>query len=131
MFTTKFLAGGSALIAVALLAGPATAACQRSVDGNALRIKQGNGFSVKCTLSQEGFAFDGICVTNKNVAGDASGTLKKGRLKMKVDWGSALGEYTAFVDDNGEVQDGRTFDVRAPGNWATWTARQPLPCVEE
>jgi hypothetical protein len=109
----------------------AQACRQWSVNG-AFKIKQGNGYTVRCTMSQETTAFEGQCNSSGN-AGDASGTINsKGRFNMVVSWdGGSVGEYTGFINEDGDIEDGRTFDRTHPASWSTWWNTSTLQCTKE
>jgi hypothetical protein len=53
---------------------------------------------------------------------------RAGRFKFDIDWkNDTLGAYTAHVDEDGAVQDGRTFDRKHTERWSTWSMK-PIKC---
>jgi hypothetical protein len=91
-------------------------------------VQQSDGAVVNLSgISQNGSSFSGSA-KHLGYAGSVRGKLSdNGRFKFTIKWNhGAKGIYTAFVDDNGNVQDGRTYDANLPKNWATWT----MPDVE-
>lgn len=121
-----------AVPAVTLLAFAAQAGCKQwSADGN-FKMVQGNGFTVRCDLDQPKGAMSGTCRTSTN-QGDAEGTINsKGRFGLVVTWdGGSVGEYTGVVNEDGEVEDGRTFDRTHPASWSTWENSTTLKCTKE
>jgi hypothetical protein len=122
-----------ALPLLAILAADAQARCTRwSVDG-IFRFKQSNGFTVRCSMEQGGRsrAFEGLCNTG-NTGGDANGSIgRQGKFNMLVRWGNggSVGEYTGIVNGQGQIEDGRTYDQKSPGNWAKWWNTTDLKCT--
>jgi hypothetical protein len=121
--------------AVMLLSVPsAFAACQMP---SQYSLTQGNGFGVTLRNVQKNpdkkNGFFASAKSSTGVRGDVSGTLNsKGRLKMTIEWdGGSVGVYTGVVDDDGSVQDGRTYDEAHPGNWATWEGSDSIDCEED
>ena len=95
-------------------------------------MTQGNGFIVRCDLDQPKGAMSGSCKTKTN-SGDAEGTINsRGKFNLVITWdGGSVGEYTGVVNDDGDVEDGRTFDRTHPSSWSTWENGTTLKCTKE
>jgi hypothetical protein len=125
----------SVLIALPMLGAIAQvseAKCKQwSVDGT-FRFKQSNGANVRCSMDQQSRNFDGLC-TFSGGGGDASGSIRSnGRFKMTISWDSGpVGDYTGFVNNAGDIEDGRTFDRVNPNSFATWRNTTSLKCRSE
>ena len=134
MILDKFLCTVAvALPIVSLFALEAQAGCKQwSAAGN-FKMQQGNGFKVRCNLTQPKGTIAGDCSTSTNT-GEVEGTINsKGRFAMVVTWdkGDSVGEYTGVVNDDGDVEDGRTFDRAHPASWSTWENTTSLKCTKE
>ena len=112
------------VLATTLLAPIApTFACDTwSVPGD-LAIQQQNGYAVSvrhATLNGKTLSGDAKYSGGR---GDLDGSISKnGRLHFNITWDNgSVGVYTASVDDDGTVQDGRTYDKTHPANWSTFT----------
>jgi hypothetical protein len=104
--------------------------CQQwSADG-VFKIRQDNGFRVTFVLSQRDEDISGIA-NYSGGGGNVEGFITSGgRLNLTVNWNNgSVGVYTGFVDDHGDVQDGRTYDRTHPESWSTWRNTTSLTCV--
>jgi hypothetical protein len=116
-----------------LLAAPAGAHAQSCIQWSAngtFKIWQSNGIRVIFVLSQEGEDISGIA-NYSGGSGSVEGFITRtGRLHLTVTWNNgSVGIYTGFVDDDGDVVDGRTYDRIHPESWATWQNTTSLTCV--
>jgi uncharacterized protein YcfJ len=115
------------ILFLVLLAGaaPSYAKCKMPRE---FTLKQQNGPVVKLSrIQQDGLSFDGSARTG-NSFGDVVGKLSdKGRLKFTIDWGGSIGVYTGVVED-GDVQDGRTYDATNPESWSIWSSTDTISC---
>jgi hypothetical protein len=120
----------AAAAVVATLGFPAAAsACDDWNFGSSFIINQQNGFVITINkINREGKKFD-ASAKYTGMRGDAYGSITPaGRLKFNIEWDNgAVGIYTAFVDESGEVLDGRTYDKNHPASWSTWTT-SPISC---
>lgn len=119
----------STLLGSLMLLGPAAQAARCAIAGP-IEIRQSNGFIIFCQLTRTGEDLGGFCNTGSS-QGSVSGVLERsGRFNMQVRWGNggAIGVYTAFAADDGELVDGRTFDRRTPSSTARWTSPRRLVC---
>jgi hypothetical protein len=119
-------AGRAALIAlscVALSSLQSQAACVAYTVGSAQYvIKQSNGYTVSCTLISHGNGpnFQGDCRVGSQ-GGFASGEIRGRAFTLRILWGTkSHGRYTGTIADGGWIEDGRTYDVLSPSNWAIW-----------
>jgi hypothetical protein len=110
---------------VACLGFPGAAqACDDWDMGDQLELIQANGFTVTLrSISRSGNEFNATAKVRGGTRGDASGRLtKSGRLKFDIDWDNgSQGSYSAHVQEDGEVVDGKTFDKQHPASWSTFT----------
>jgi hypothetical protein len=128
-FTRRALAAPAVLAFAAAAAAPAQA-CNNWNIGKSLRIEQQNGFAVDITrISRDGKSFEAAAKYSGG-RGDASGSIDpRGRFNMNVTWDNgSVGVYTAHVEEDGEITDGRTFDRSHPANWSTWSSRRKIAC---
>ncbi|QND54763.1 hypothetical protein HB779_22925 (plasmid) [Phyllobacterium sp. 628] len=115
----------SALIcsAVGAVGLPGTAlACENWVLGDAFNLTQANGAFVKVRdVHKSGDQIEASARYSGN-GGYLSGSLySDGRLKFTVRWDNgSVGDYTAHVEESGEVVDGRTYDRSHPASWSKW-----------
>jgi hypothetical protein len=110
-------------------ASPMAMAVTCELDGESINMRQGNGFTaILQNIRQKGTELSGNAKTS-TVRGDFTGKLSSsGRFKVTVDWdGDSEGVYTAHVEGDGTVVDGRTYDKAHPESWATWET-DALPC---
>ncbi|WP_280151458.1 hypothetical protein [Piscinibacter sp. XHJ-5] len=125
------LAFGALAAGTSITAGAEPACTQWRVPHEFIMV-QGNGPRVTCKLthtSERSRQFSGAC-RNGNVRGVAEGALEGRRFSMEIDWGGAVGKYTAFLagDAKADVLDGRTFDAKRPAHWSTWTTETQPTC---
>ena len=127
--TARFLMASA--LAAATYSGPAVAqSCdQWSADGT-FRLRLSNGYTVRCTLNQDGQNFAGYCSAGGN-DGDAKGWIKNSsQFRLDVTWdGGARGRYTGVVNDDGDVEDSWTYDRSNPDVKARWSNTSGLTCA--
>jgi hypothetical protein len=112
------------LIGVVAFPEIAAAACKSWDLGSSYVIRQQNGYVVTLSrLTRDGSKFEASAKSPGVGRGDASGSLAtNGRFKFNIDWDNgSVGIYTALVEDDGSVVDGRTYDKAHPASWSTWT----------
>jgi len=71
--------------------------------------------------------FEGTCQTeNGGVTDRAFGNIKQNRaFHLTANWhGGPVGIYTGFVEDDGTISDGRTFDQSNTQKWSTWSLKR-------
>ena len=106
------------------------ASAECSLNDEEFVARQSNGFTARFyNLKQNGTKLRGDAKSGDNRGEITSGLItKSGRLKLTVDWdGDSVGIYTAHVEPDGTVTDGRTYDKTHPESWATWETDQ-LSC---
>jgi hypothetical protein len=111
------------------MTAPVAMALTCELDGESINMRQGNGFTATLqNIRQKGTEISGNAKTS-TVRGDFTGKISQsGRFKVTVDWdGDSVGIYTAHVEQDGTVADGRTYDRSHPGSWSTWET-DALPC---
>ena len=109
----------------------AASACSKWDLGSEFMISQQNGATVTINrIIRDGGKFEANAKSS-GVRGDADGSIgSDGRFTFNIDWDNgSIGVYTAFVNADGEVLDGRTFDQTHPESWSTWTTEN-LACAE-
>ena len=108
-------------------AGDANAACDAFSANGRFVIQQNNGIKVFCTLvpnytnAQTNFqTFSGNCnfgSTGGNVTGSITGRL----FRMTAEWSlRSAGVYSGTINNDGWVEEGRTYDRNKPTSWAIW-----------
>lgn len=118
------------VVFAAMLAGtpPAVACAQWNAQG-IYKISQSNGFTVSFTLYQEGGHISGRA-RYPGAVGDVSGDIAGESFRLMVEWNkTSRGQYSGFVDANGWVLGGKTYDAKNPASSATWSAYAPLTCA--
>jgi|SRR5215469_11401433 len=83
--------------------------------------------NVRVTAINQVFTnFEGTCQTeNGGVTDKAEGNIKENRaFHLTASWhGGPVGIYTGFVEDDGSISDGRTFDKSNTQKWAVWNLK--------
>lgn len=102
---------------------------QWSIDGT-FGIAQGNGGTATFYTRQEGGQFSGIGKAGP-MTGDIRGSINnQGKFNLVATWSNgSVGDYTGFVNSQGNIEDGRTYDRTNPSVWSTWWNTTPLKCA--
>ncbi|UVC10323.1 hypothetical protein IHQ71_06885 [Rhizobium sp. TH2] len=112
----------AAILTVFGLPGIASA-CENWDLGRSFTLSQGNGAVVTVkNIQREGRKLSASAKFSGG-RGDLDGSISaNGRFKFTIDWDNgSSGVYTAHVEDDGEVVDGRTYDRTNTASWSTWT----------
>jgi hypothetical protein len=102
---------------------------QWSIDGE-FQIQQGNGYLVNLYPRQVGERFSGYGY-HSHGHGKIEGFISKvGQFKLVATWNNgSVGDYTGFVNSQGNIEDGRAYDRTNPSVWSTWWNLRPLTCA--
>ena len=121
-----------AVLAFAVSAFPVSSgamACENWDLGDSFTLTQANGAFVSVRrIDVNGTRFEASAKSG-GTRGDLSGTINSdGRFKFTIDWDNGtIGVYTAHIEENGAVLDGRTYDKTNPSSWSIWRM-QPISC---
>jgi hypothetical protein len=97
---------------------------QWNTDGTMI-IRQLNGF--KTTVNMYGEYGDAYF---SGGVGKASISASGNRFFMRIRWGGGqlVGVYTAYINSDGSLTGGITYDARNPSSRATWSTNKVLVC---